>query len=250
MNARAQLPGVAIIAGHYCLAPELEELSHHATTEEASFRHGAAMCRQWQEQGVPAQLYLWVNDIGLNAEERARIKAEYRVPENYQEIAEAEGLASGSIQVLFEGAARNRASTLLRQLKKNNPERFRMHASDENGLMRCIDGVACEIQENKVAYVIDGPEGENLVVKEGPNPKCNLILATLFLQLAKGYECGHIINVFNSIYINRIRLGAHVYQELFAQQHPVQFEHYFCDDARIRRQDFSVAAAPTLAEAV
>lgn len=229
---------VAIIAGHYCVAPNLDDLSHNSQAEEMSFRKGAELYLQVREQGKLASLYLWVNDIGISADERALLKQSYRVPENYLAIASEYDIAESAIQVLFESAARNKASTLLRQIHKNHPSRFRQYDSGESGLMRCVEGVVCEISDSKKAYVIDGPEGENLVVKEGPNPKCNLILATLFMLVQKAQGCDAIVNIFNSIYTNRIRLGIYVFIELFTEESSLVFENYFCDDLRVIQKNF------------
>lgn len=229
---------VAVVAGHYCVAPELEDLSHEGDAETLSFQKGLEAQAALRAGGRQAVLCLWVNDIGISAAQRAQMKEGYRVPDNYARLARAAGVPASDILVLFESAARNKASTLLRKLSKSMPALFRRHHSSESGLMRCVEGASCEIGQDQWAYVIDGPEGENLVVKEGPNPKCNLILATLFLGLSQQHGCDGIVNVFNSIYVNRIRLGAYVFDRLFASVNPVVFDHYFCDEARIRREVF------------
>lgn len=231
---------VSIIAGHYCIAPGLDGLSHTETTEQMSFRYGASLCRERLDACAEARVYLWVNDIGIDPESRAVLRETFRIPDNYLLIAEAAGLSPADIRVLFESAARNKASTLLRKIRKKMPDRFRTHAGTEPSLLRCVEGLACSMDEDRIAYVMDGPDGENLVVKEGPNPKCSLILASLFLHIARESGCRNIINVFNSIYTNRIRLGIHVYSELFANETPISFSNYFCEDDKVRQKDFSL----------
>ena len=230
---------VAVVAGHYCVAPELEDLSSRGDAETLSFQKGLEVHAALRDGGRQSVVCLWVNDIGISSGQRAQMKASYQIPDNYVQLAHQAGVAASDIQVLFESAARNKASTLLRKLSKNMPELFRRHHSSESGLMRCVEGVSCEIGQDQRAYVIDGPEGENLVVKEGPNPKCNLVLATLFLGLREQHGCDGIVNVFNSIYVNRIRLGVYVFERLFSRVSPVVFDHYFCDEARIRREVFA-----------
>ena len=243
-EALAACGKVAVVAGHYCVAPELEDLSHEGDAEMLSFEKGLEAHNALRARGRQSVLCLWVNDIGISAQQRALMKDGYEIPENYVRLASRADVSPSDILVLFESAARNKASTLLRKLGKNAPGLFRRHSSNESGLVRCVEGASCEIAQDQRAYVIDGPGGENLVVKEGPNPKCNLILATLFLGLRQQHGCDGILNIFNSIYVNRIRLGAYVFDKLFAASHPVAFEHYFCDEARIRREAFGFGREP------
>lgn len=238
-NALATCSKIAVVAGHYCVAPELTELSNEGDAETLSFQEGLKVHAALHAAGKQVLLCLWVNDIGISTTQRAHMKGAYQVPENYARLARAAGIPVSDILVLFESTARNKASTLLRKLNKSTPTLFRSHRSDESSLMRCVEGVSCEVAPDQRAYVIDGPEGENLVVKEGPNPKCNLILASLFLGLRQQHGCDGMVNIFNSIYVNRIRLGAFVFTQLFADTNPLVFEHYFCDEARTRQEIFS-----------
>lgn len=226
---------VAILAGHYCLSPELAALSSDQETEEACFACGAEIARKAQDQGAHAKLVLWINDIGIDADERARIKQDYRLPDNYQRILGDAGLNHGDVQVLFESASRNKASTALRQLAARQPHLFRKVPSTQQGLVRCIDTVCMMDAEGRDAYVITGPGGADLVVKEGPNPKCNLILATLFNRICADHRPGAIINVFNGIYINRIALGVHVARTLYGLAVPMV--NLFCYETEIIPDD-------------
>ncbi len=247
LDALAACAGVAVIAGHYCVAPELEDLSHEGDAEVMSFRKGAEIHRDLVARGVASQLCLWVNDIGIGPDERAAMKASYQPPANYLEIAATHGLAAGDVTVLFESTARNKASTWLRKIAKDRPELFRQNASSDTHLVRCVDGVMCGIGDDKMAYVLDGPDGESLVVKDGPNPKCNLILATLFQMLQRKSNCQGIVNVFNDIYVNRIRLGLHVYRKVYDPGSVTVFENYFCGDGGTRQESF--VSKPELAVA-
>lgn len=210
----------AVLGGHYCVAPDLEDLSADADTEQNTFAFASKLVAAIRKQGKPAELVLWVNDIGIDPGERSQLKAQYRLPEPYAAILERLELPAELPQVLFESTVRNKASVLLRSLYKKNPERLRVLDSDTPELLRCID--RCEISpEVRRAYVMPGPEGENLVVKEGPNPKCNLILGTLFQMIEKRMAPQAIVTVFNAIYINRLRLGMHVAGQLLQCATPV-----------------------------
>lgn len=215
-----------VVAGHYCLNPDLEDLSSDQETEEASFAHGAEVVRDALDEGGYSKLILWVNDIGITAEERARIKMDYSIPDNYRQVLHRTGLGPEHVEVRFEGAMRNRASTALRQMAARKPHLFRKVPSSQQGLVRCIDACSIDTQERD-AYVIDGPNSAPLVVKEGPNPKCNLILATLFNRITSDHKPDAIINIFNNIYINRIALGIHVNTVLFDST--VRMVNLFCD---------------------
>ncbi|MEB7642925.1 hypothetical protein [Acinetobacter pittii] len=233
---------VAVIAGHYCVSPDLEDLSNNGEAEELSFSKGIEMVTKINKKGLSATLCLWVNDIGIPSDQRALMKDNYRIPNNYSRLLEHSDITESDVLVLFESSARNKASTLLKKLTKNQPSLFRRHDSSDNDLIRCIEGTMCDISTGRNAYVIDGPEGENLVVKEGPNPKCNLILATLFLTLRQQYKFDSTINIFNDIYINRIRLGLHVYNKLFSKENPMIFDNYFCSDSHIKQDNFNQGA--------
>jgi hypothetical protein len=207
---------MAVVAGHYCLSPELASLSHDQETEASCFAHGVDIVRNVQQAGGYVRVVLWINDIGIDAAERARIKQDYQLPENYRQIIDEAGLTQADVQVLFESAMRNKASTTLQQLAARKPHLFRKLPSTHEGLVRCIDTDFCSIDvQGRDAYVIDGPNGVPLVVKEGPNPKCNLILATLFNRIMKDHQPDAIVNVFNAIYVNRIALGVHVSRRIY-----------------------------------
>lgn len=212
----------AVVAGHYCLAPELTELSSEQETEESCFAYGVEIVRDTQAVGGHSRLILWINDIEIDAEQRAAIKQIYNLPENYRRILDRAGLTRADVQVLFESAMRNKASMRLRQLVNRKPQLFRKVPSDQEGLVRCIDTQFCSMDTSgSNAYVIDSPDGSPLVVKEGPNPKCNLILATLFHRVVTDHAPDVIVNVFNSIYVNRIALGVHVSRQLYDSTVPM-----------------------------
>jgi hypothetical protein len=222
----------AVLAGHYCLSPELASLSSDQETEEACFACGAEIVRKALDEGGYSKLVLWINDIGIDTEERARIKQDYQLPDNYQRILVEAGLVRDDLQVLFESASRNKASTALRQLAARKPHLFRKVPSTQQGLVRCIDNAFCSVDTGeRDAYVITGPAGNDLVVKEGPNPKCNLILATLYNRICTDHRPDTVINIFNSIYVNRIALGIHVARSLY--DNAVPMINLFCYDTEI-----------------
>ena len=217
-----------VVAGHYCLAQDMQDLSHEGEEEASSFQLGAEMVAVTLRKGGQSRLILWVNDIGIPPAERSAIKEAYRLPCNYQAILDDAGLAAEQLVVCFESTMRNKASTLLRKLYKRTPNKFLRIDSTSADLVRCVGDSKCDIeQRGQMAYTIVGPAGEQLVVKDGPNPKCNLILASLFDDLSKKYRPEIQINIFNELYSYRIGLGVHVFRRLLENQTPIV--NIFCD---------------------
>lgn len=224
---------VTILAGHYCINPNLEDLSHEGDAEQASFKLGAQLHGHLAAQGRSPRLILWINDIGIPPETRQALKEAYELPATYQSILIEHALRAEEVEVLFESTMRNTASVLLRKLVQKRPGSFQTMAGDDPSLVRCVDDAACDLERrrNSTVYTVRGPNDEQLVVKDGPNPKCNLILATLYRHLELRFEAETIVNVFNDIYINRIRLGVHVARNLFDTKLP--FTNVFCDGDRL-----------------
>lgn len=235
MLSRLDNGKLVVVAGHYCISPELEELSCDGAAERLSFLEGVKAYSAALRNGVSADLCLWINDIGATAEERRVFRdfGERWLPENYANIASDYNTTPEDIYVELESVTRNRASKELKRSLKSSPDLFQLTSSDDPSLVRCINTPFCEATRNhtKKVYSIEGPDNESLVVKEGSNPKCNLILATLFRRLAEAEGPGPatIACFFNEIYLNRIRLGIHVYTRLFARDN-VDFLTYFCNE--------------------
>lgn len=230
-----------IIAGHYCLSSSMTELSHEGDTEEACFALGAKLVASAHLKRLPSSLVLWINDIGICPEERGRIKQKYKIPINYLRILQSVDVAPESVKIIFESTIRNKASLLLRKVHGSHPHLFRKVSSTAPGLVRCVATSTCQIEsEAKNAYVISGPNGEDLVVKEGPNPKCNLILATLFYDLYKANKPDKIINIFNDIYSYRVSLGIHVARTIL--DCPTPIFNLFCDGPCITSFDENFVA--------
>ncbi|CAH9050771.1 hypothetical protein PSECIP111854_00599 [Pseudoalteromonas sp. CIP111854] len=228
---------VAILAGHYCVAPQLSELSHEGEAEHFSFALGIAVYRALVKQSITARLILWVNDIGISSEQREQLKQQFALPQNYVSILQHAQIPVTTVEVIFESASRNKASTLLRQKIKQNPEGFQKLTSEDPDLVRCIDLDSCSIEVGKSVYAITGPEGLPLVMKEGSNPKCNLILATLFYRIAQSNPDLLFVNIFNDIYIERIRLGIFVAKQVYELPQP--FINLFCDDDSYFEENFT-----------
>lgn len=208
---------VSIIAGHYCISEELIDLSNEAESEVNSFEFGASLYSSLHNKGKNPKLILFINDIGVDKEQRKKIVDNYRIPQNYIDILNRHEISYDAVKIVFESSIRNRASKEIRKLKKNDNNIFEIIPSTDKRLVRCVDPAAfCDIpSEQKDAITIKGPEGEYLVVKEGSNPKCNTILATLFNNLEREHKCETIVNCFNVIYVNRIKLGEYVSDKLF-----------------------------------
>ena len=70
----------AILGGHYCVAPDLEDLSSDAETEQNTFAFSAELSAAIKRLGKHADLVLWVNDIGIDPVERSQLKEQYCLP--------------------------------------------------------------------------------------------------------------------------------------------------------------------------
>ncbi|MEN8136329.1 MAG: hypothetical protein ABFS18_12475 [Thermodesulfobacteriota bacterium] len=227
---------ISIIAGHYCVADELEDLSSYGAAEKLSFELGIHTYMQLEKTNNTPTLTLWVNDIGIPKEQRKLLKENYQLPHNYQIILEKHGFDKNILNVLFESTFRNKSSVLFRKAYKKTPDKFKVYSSNDKSLARCIDNSSCKIEKNKNAYAIDGPDSKPLVMKEGPNPKCNLILGTLFRGIDISNNANIILNIFNNIYINRIRLGIFVAHKLYDLN--TEFINFFCDDDEVYNEQF------------
>lgn len=207
----------SIIAGHYCVAEELIDLSNDGESEIQSFEFGVNLYSQLLENNKNPNLVLFINDIGISKEQRKAFIENYNIPDNYLSILNRYEITPEQLDIQFESSIRNRASKEIRKLKKSNSNLFEFISSTDPRLVRCVDPAAfCEVaSEQKEAITIKGPDNEYLVVKEGSNPKCNTILATLFNNLERTHSSDAIINCFNVIYVNRIKLGEFVANKLF-----------------------------------
>lgn len=219
-----------ILAGHYALNEDFAEISNLGVAEALSFEMGIHLYQKLKDAGQKAQLVLWINDIGISPTMRREIKENFVLPDNYLEILEVSLGSEGieEVHILFESTLRNRASKKLSSIYKANQAIFEIVESSSMGLQRCIEYDHCNINEDKKAYSIQAPDGGRLVVKEGNNPKCNLILATLYDYLCRN-ECSEniIISIFNIIYKNRLFLGQYVYSQLYKKK--VEFLDFYTD---------------------
>ena len=224
---------LAIVAGHFSLADYLEDVSNTGDAEIASFKAGVTLAKQAMNMGKRCQLFLLINDIGIEKDGRKTLKQAYKIPKNYSDIMMEDDLDEEYLTVIFESSVRNKASTTLRKLYKKNPDLFERLNSNDEELCRCVAKSACSSGNGEVntVYVIKGPDDEKLVVKEGPNPKCNLILATFFNDICEKYTPSLIVTFFNDIYQNRIRLGIHVGKEILNVRLP--FINIFCDGDKL-----------------
>ncbi|MDQ2696818.1 MAG: hypothetical protein M3Z21_15860 [Pseudomonadota bacterium] len=224
---------VAVIAGHYCVAPHMAELSYEMEAEQNSFKLGASLASALMERGKQAVLIVWVNDIGIAPEQRARLKSDYQLPDPYARLLTSRQSRLLSIRIFFESSMRNKASKRLRQLYRLKSHLIWKAVANQEGLVRCVNN-ACfnrELHGELTAYVTKGPNGEDLVLKDGPNPKCNSILATLFEEVSNTCSPDQIVTIFNDVYINRIMLGVFVAEKIFAVGKPMRS--FFCDEERV-----------------
>lgn len=234
--ASCKSKNISIIAGHYCVAEELNDLSSNGAAENLSFELGVYTYKQLKKTNNIPSLTLWVNDIGIPKEQRKLLKDNYQLPDNYQIILDKHEFDNNDLNVLFESTFRNKSSVLFRKAFKKTPNKFKVYPSSDKTLVRCIENSNCQIGASKNAYAIDGPDSKPLVMKEGPNPKCNLILGTLFRGIDNMNNSNIILNIFNNIYINRIRLGIFVAQRLYDLN--TDFINFFCDDDEVYNEHF------------
>ena len=221
-----------VVAGHYCLAQAMSELSHDSESEEKSFELGVKLVADALKRNAQSDLVLWVNDIAIDPHLRQAMKQNYQMPANYLSIMEKFEMEESKVSIFFESTMRNKASVLLRKLYKRTPELFKKVNASQHGLVRCVNDQRCGIEDaGKMAYIVDGPDGEPLVVKEGTNPKCNLILAVFFSDLQKKYSSSSLINIFNTVYTYRLKLGIHVSKNVLNSD--ITFHNIFCDGSEI-----------------
>lgn len=232
MRARSASSSV-VVAGHYSLADNMQELSSDGEPEVQSFAVGAHLVAQARHCGCTSRLVVWINDIGVPNGKRQDLKEHYALPDNYLRIIEGSGLDPAEVVVIFESTMRNKASVLARKLFKWEPELFEKVSASRGDLVRCVSADACGLDGPKAqtAYVVEGPTGEPLVVKEGPNPKCNMILATLFAHLRERFSPKLILTVFNDIYAYRLSLGVHVSQAILGN--PTPMTSVLCDGQKV-----------------
>lgn len=222
-----------IVSGHYSVAAHMSEVSNTGQAELMSFELGAELVQRARCHCKTSRIVLWVNDIGVSQAERNALKQRYSLPENYAAILRSYQLSHDDISVMYESSVRNKASTTLRTIYKKAPHLFDRVDARDTRLVRCVDNISCSSEKtfDQIAYVIDGPNKEPLVVKEGPHPKCNLILATLFHELTKRFTPELIVTVFNDIYEYRLTLGLHAAKTLFDVSTPMM--NVFCDGAEL-----------------
>ena len=147
---------VSIVAGHYCVAEELSDLSHDGESEINSFEYGVRMHVALRRRGVTSRVVLFVNDIGISKEQRASILDPYLIPENYREILRRHEVPLHEVEPVFESVVRNRASKEIRKMKKRDTGVFEVLPSTDRRLVRCVDAAAaCEIpSQTKEAITI------------------------------------------------------------------------------------------------
>ncbi len=223
LNCIAKQQSTLVLAGHYCVAEDMSMLNHTGLEEAHSFCAGVELVATALKKSQQSHLLLWINDIGVPPDQRKQIKQNYILPRNYRQALHDHQLDRKHLTIRFESTMRNKASVALRKIVKRNPSLFRKVAADTQGLVRCVANEYCEMEAGKerYAYVIDGPHGDPLVVKEGSNPKCNLILATLFEELTKQHSPKLIVNIFNELYSYRIALGSFVCRAIYENHVPM-----------------------------
>jgi hypothetical protein len=67
----------SVIAGHYCIADGLEDLSHEGESEIHSFELGLESFKYLKNRGNKVSFNLWINDIGVDISFRKEFKEVY-----------------------------------------------------------------------------------------------------------------------------------------------------------------------------
>ena len=220
---------VLVIAGHYCVSADYSELSHQAESEINSLVLGIDQYQDHLQRGNLVKLVIWVNDIGITPMEREQYQQTYQLPDNYAALIKQANIALESVIIRFESQARNRASKLVRQLKRLHPHLISELSASEAELVRCVDYEICPADEpTKTVLTIKNAKGLPLVIKEGGAAKCCAILATFFSELEIQFKPVKMIAVFNFLYTERIKAGMYVAQTLLDFNTPVSC--IFCDE--------------------
>lgn len=226
----ALIPGITearargiVLAGHYCVADNLRELSYEGIVEQQCLEAGIRLVQLAQEHGTFSRLVLWVNDIGIDTNQRAKLKQSYTLPIPYQRIFDKYRFDSSQVEVMFESTMRNKSSTRIRKIERQNLNLIRRVPSSRIGLVRCIDDYQCEAdgQLSRESFVIRGSDGRDLVLKEDSHPKCCLILGTLFSEVTKRFDATYIVNIFNNIYAARLGHGEYVARAVYQLRLPI-----------------------------
>lgn len=231
-----------VLAGHYCLAPDLQTFSHEGVEEASSFRLGATIAAAMLAQNRYCKLVLCVDDIGVPPEERNKIKSTYALPCNYRSILDQERLSADSLTVCFASTLRNSASALLRKLYRGSPEHVIRDSSTRDGLVRCSDGGNCSVDTGGgVACKVASCSGENPAAEDERKFMCNIVLATLFDDLRARFHPDFQVNIFNEQYSSRLNMGRQVARTLLVNDTPMI--NLFCKDGRYFTHDLPVSPA-------
>jgi len=224
---------VLIIAGHYCVSADYAELSNHAETEVTSLILGIEQYLNIQNQGKLAVFVIWVNDIGINPVERKAFQQHYSIPDNYSNLIIKAGIRLPDVIIQFESQTRNRASKLVRHLKRDQANLIKEVQATECHLIRCVesDSLISTSDETKMVLTISDSQDKPLVIKENGAAKCCAILATFFSELEQQFQGVEMIAIFNVLYIERIKAGIYVAQTLFNFGTPIST--LFCNETRI-----------------
>jgi len=224
---------VLIIAGHYCVSADYAELSHHAETEVTSLRLGIQQYLNKQEEGKSVKLVIWVNDIGISPVERKLFQQHYSIPDNYLNLITQAGINPSDVIIYFESQTRNRASKLVRHLKRDQANLVKEVSAIDRHLIRCVesDSPISATDDTKTVLTINDPRDKPLVIKENGAAKCCAILATFFSELENQFQSIEMIAIFNVLYIERIKAGIYVAQTLFDFATPINT--LFCNETQI-----------------
>lgn len=186
-----------------------------------------------KEQNKKVDYCILIDDIGLDKDERKKIKETFLLPEPYMKILKHFKIDENKIKILFESKARNGASHILSRKMYLLPGNEKITKEIVNfdkacEYERCVpmSSHAKQEKQNKEIYsIIDPRSGIPLILKEGPNPKCNLIIAYSYYKETKEYDS--IISFYNAQWEQRLTYGAMVARELFGIEIPIIDFYYY-----------------------
>ncbi|MDP2691335.1 MAG: hypothetical protein Q8O95_02950 [bacterium] len=200
--------------------------------EIQSFRDGIAFGKELKENHQKkVDFRVLVDDIGIDSEKRVQIKNNFRLPKAYLEVLEKFHLSEDDIDIIFESSVRNYASRILSRQKVPGKIKLRKElvSFDEAcEYERCVpqsDHALGQKEDREVYSVIDPHSGIPLILKEGANPKCNLIVACSYYKGTEIYDS--IISFYNAIWEQRMNYGAMVARILFEIEKPIIDYYYY-----------------------
>jgi len=204
--------------------------------EIKSFEDGLSFGEELKKEKKNVKYRLLVDDIGITPEKRIKIKESFRLPKAYIDKLDEHNLKETEVDVIFESSMRNKASRILSDMKIPGKEKITkaMVAVDQAcEFERCVpqsDHSKKNKEDREIYSIIDPYSGIPLILKEGSNPKCNLIIACSYYKDVEKYNS--IISFYNAYWEQRMQYGAMVAKLLFNIEKPIIDFYYYEVDTK------------------